>query len=101
MKESKAERIYRKTRYACRKHIETWGLDFNPNGKAVGFNNLDTDEVISTRTINAVEKELIKDKNNTSMAYKLNVISQEELNERAKTWLMIESTIENARKVIA
>ena len=97
---TKAERIYRATKYACRTHINHFGLDFNPNGKAVGFNNLTTEEVISTRTINAVEKELEKEKKDTAIAYKLDVITQEQLNERAKVWMMIESTIENARAAL-
>lgn len=95
---TKAERIYKSTRFECKHHISVFGLDFNPNGKAVGFNNLITEEAISVRTINAVEKELEKDKKDTAIAYKLEVITQEQLNERAKTWLMIESTIANARE---
>lgn len=95
---TKAERIYRSTRIECKNQIKTFGLDFNPNGKAVGFCNLITEESISMRTINAVEKELEKDKKDTAIAYKLDVITQKQLNERAKVWLMIESTIANARE---
>lgn len=101
MKQTKAERIYRSTKVACKQHIEAWGIEYNPNGKAVGFNNLSTDEVISTRTINAVEKIKNTEKRNNEECYKLGITNEEEYNRKAKVFEMVESTIENARQALA
>lgn len=57
MKKTKAERIFEATRWECKKHYEHWGLERNPDGQAVGFNGLITDdESVCTRTFNAVQK---------------------------------------------
>ena len=101
MKQTKAHRIYVATRVACKKNIEAFGLQMNPNGKAVGWNNLVTEEAISPRTINAVEKEMQCHKKDVEIGYKLGIYTDEEVAELNKIWMMIESTIENARAVIS
>lgn len=101
MKQTKAHEIYVATRVACKKHIEVFGLQMNPNGKAVGWNNLVTEEAISTRTINAVEKEMQCHKKDVEIGYKLGVYTDEEIAELNKMWMMVESTIENARAVVS
>ena len=101
MKQTKAHKIYVATRVACEKNIKAFGLQMNPNGKAVVWNNLITEESISTRTINAVEKEMQCHKKDVEIGYRLGVYSDEEIAELKKMWMMVEITIENARSVIS
>ena len=57
MKKTNAERIFEDTRWECRKHIARHGFERNPDGQAVGFIGLTTDdESVSIRTLNAVQK---------------------------------------------
>ena len=54
----KAERIFWETYVECKDLRERHGFERNPNGTAIGFATLCTEEAYSTRTINAVQKEL-------------------------------------------
>ena len=49
-KQTKAERIFKSTYYASKRHIDDWGYD----GSA--WNRLDTEEAVSMRTVNAIQK---------------------------------------------
>lgn len=98
---TKAERIFRATRFACRQHIESWGKQLNPDDKLVGFNNLICDEkdsVCSTRTFNDIQKLIDSEKITTELAFRYNLL-QEDGRDRALDILnMVQSTLDNAIK---
>lgn len=97
---TKAERIYSKTRYECKQHIETWGYETNPNGKSVGFTSLiyEDNERICKRTVNAVNDILSKERKRNELNLKYQIINKEEYRKAEQIMNMIESTIENAYK---
>lgn len=97
---TKAERIFKATYYDCARHIETWGYEINPNGKAVGFNGLicnDTD-IIYTRTLNAVGRQLERARSEVAIFLKHNIINNDEAKNRNQVLNMVESTLNNNRK---
>lgn len=96
----KAERIFKDTRYACMRHIETWGYELNPNGKPIGFNGLicnDTD-IVYSRTINDVAQELERARRDVVLFLKYDTINEEEATKRNQVLNMVESTLSNNRK---
>lgn len=99
-KETKAERIYNATRWMCKDHLKTWGFERNPNGEAVGFTFVATEESISTRTLNAIEKELEKDRKRDRLNVSYEIITEEELQTREQIREMVQTTINNTRKAL-
>ena len=100
---TKAERIYISTRVECKNSIKNHGYRVNPDGKAVGYNNLIYDgdkECICTRTVNEIEKLLKRDRSRLESMVKYNTISEEDKTFKTQVYNMIESTISNARKVL-
>ena len=99
---TKAERIYSKTRYECKQHIEAWGYETIPNGKSVGFTTLicDDNERICKRTVNAVNDILSKERKMNELNLKYEIINDEEYRKAEQIMNMIESTIENAYKTL-
>lgn len=53
---TKAERIFNSTWYECLDHAKSWGREYNPDGRAIGYGSLVTEEVVCTRTLNDVQK---------------------------------------------
>lgn len=55
---TKAERIFMVTWSQCKKHMRTWGKQYNPNGRPISFNGLccNDNESISVRTLNDIQK---------------------------------------------
>lgn len=99
---TKAERIFSTTRYECKKHLETWGYEVNPNGTAVGFNGLfyRDDETISTRTVNAAAALLASKRKALAIDQKLGVIPTEKAEKETQVLNMVESTLNSSRKSI-
>lgn len=98
MKETKAQRIYRATRYECGKHIEHWGVERNSNGKMVGFNRMATEEVAYPRTLTEIEKELNRERYNIEASVRYGIRTTEEAEKRLLVLEMVQSTIDNARE---
>lgn len=99
---TKAERIFNATRHDCRKHIEAWGYEVNPNGTAVGFTGLtckDT-ESVHMRTVNAVAKLLSSKRKFVALDLKLGVITAEKAEKENQVLNMIETTLNNNRRNI-
>jgi hypothetical protein len=99
---TKAERIYRATRYECLRYVDRGMYEENPNGAAVGFNGLSCrdDETVSMRTINAVAKLLESAKRLVEMDVRLGVFSPEKAERERRILKMVESTLDNNRKSI-
>lgn len=99
---TKAERIFTATRYECKKHIEDWGYQINPNGTAVGYNGLTykDNETISMRTINAVAALLASKRKYLVLDQKLGVITAEQTEKETQILNMVESTLNSSRKSI-
>lgn len=95
---TKAEKIYKDTRYECRKHIETWGYKINPNGTAIGYNGLITEELTPTRTLNEITKILERKRKGITIDLKLNVLTQEEAEKETQILNMIETTLNNQKR---
>ena len=93
---TKAERIFKHTRYACMKEIKTWGFE------EVGFNNVcaldEKDEVVSTRTLNDLDKIYERAAKELVMDYKLGVIDREKARVEAQVLRKVRLTLDNARK---
>lgn len=92
---TKAEKIFAATRWDCKKHIKDWGFEEN-----VGFNGLSTEEVISIRTCNAIQKILDSKYNGLRIDRKLGISSEEKLIEEENVLKMVQATLNNTRKSI-
>ena len=95
---TKAERIFKDTRYECGRHYKAWGREYNPNGKPVTFGSLITEETVSTRTFNAVQKEIDKDRKDLEIAERLGALTPEWIEERRYVLDMVQTTLDNNRK---
>lgn len=99
---TKAERIYKDTRYDCLRYVDDGFYQENENGSAVGFNGLSCkdDELISIRTINDVSRFLESAKSTLRIDIKLNVITPDKAERERKILKMVEATLNNNRKSI-
>ena len=88
-KQTKAERIYKDTYYACKRHIETWGFD------GAGFNRMATDEAVYQRTVNEIKRLIKADVTDNKMAYKYGIITREEAEKRVEIIKMVIATLKN------
>lgn len=91
---TKAERLFKKNYFACKRHIEFWGF------KGIGFGTLECDEndLLPTRTLNDIQKQIDKQRKHLEMCRKLNVgIDEIELKEQALE--MVQITLDNQRRV--
>ncbi|MBQ3405670.1 MAG: hypothetical protein IJH11_00290 [Lachnospiraceae bacterium] len=96
MKLTKADRIFQSNYSECRLHIQAWGMEYNPDGTAVGFCNLGTEEVMSPRTFNAIEKLINAEAHRLALEHELGIADERtELNENAIA--MMRTTLQNAR----
>ena len=97
---TKAERIYKQTRYDCMQHISTCGYNENPDHTAIGFSGLsyDNNECVSTRTVNAVNEILKKERENLKIDQELGLLNKKEAEKEIQILNMIESTIKNQYK---
>ena len=86
---TKAERIYKATKHSCRKHIETWGFD------NVGFNRMNTEELIYKRTLNEINKLIYSDKVLIKLSLKYGIITKEEAIIDSQIIKMVELTLAN------
>lgn len=99
MVSNKARQIFEDTYTACRVHIKDWGIEYNPSGKAVGFNNVHTEEVVCQRTINDMrklvetEKKMLKFEREFGRNDDYTTVCENAL-------MMVESTIDNAEKLM-
>lgn len=100
---TKAERIYKDTRYECKKHVEYWGLGRDDNGKIIGFNSVavKSNERVSTRTINDLRKWLEADRKQIMRWLEMGIINGDEYATRLETAAMVEQTINNTMDWIA
>jgi hypothetical protein len=94
---TKAERIFKETRWECRRHINTWGFE------EIGFNAVATkdNESVSTRTLNDLDKVYNKAVKSLMTDYKLGVIDKEKATKEAQILKMVRLTIDNERKNLA
>lgn len=93
---TKAEKIFKDTFYACMNHIKTWGYDVDKNGKAIGFNRLNTEEVTCTRTFNAVQKFINNRRKDSEIAKRLGIADPEWDELVGQALNMTQSTLDNA-----
>ena len=93
---TKAERIFKETRYQCLKEVNAWGFE------EVGFNNIcardDKESVISTRTLNDLDKLYERAVKMLAMDYKLGVLDKEKATKEAQVLRKVRLTLDNARK---
>ena len=92
---TKAERIYKATRFECKKHIEVWGYEEN-----VGFNTVkyDDNETVCKRTLNDMKYYLERARKNLAIDIKLGVLTNEQAQLEEKILNMVEKTIENTKR---
>lgn len=86
---TKAERIYRATKFECKKHIKVWGYE------EVGFNRMHTEELIHACTKKEIKKLIERDYKDVIIDLELNVISEEEAKMEVKSIKMVELTLAN------
>ncbi len=99
---TKAERIYKETRFDCLRHVRDGFYQENEDGSAAGFTGLTCkdDETVSIRTINTVEKLLISAKRLLATDVKLGVMDSARAEREERVLKMVESTLNNNRKRI-
>lgn len=93
---TKAERIFKETRFQCLKEINAWGFEES------GFNNVcvrdEEDSVICTRTLNELDKIYESKVKMLAMDYKLGVMDEEKATKEAQVLRKVRLTLNNARK---
>jgi hypothetical protein len=94
---TKAERIFKETRWECKQHIQTWGYKENPNGKAVGICGLITgnDGFTSTRTHNAIQNIIDIRRDGLKHDMELGIITHPRFNDEMMVLNMVQSTLDN------
>lgn len=99
---TKAERIYNATRYECKKHIEDWGYQTNPDGSSIGYSSMicKDDESICTRTLNEIEKILNNKRKGEALNLKLGIHDADRFEKENQILNMIETTIRNNRAAL-
>ena len=99
---TKAERIYNATRYECKKHIDDWGYQTNPDGSSIGYGSVISkdDESICTRTLNEIEKILSKKRSLEANFLKMGIHNAERFEKETQILNMIETTIHNNREAL-
>ena len=98
---TKAARIFEETRFECKMLMDRHGFERNPNGEAVGYNTLCTEEAFCVRTINAVQKELERRMKFNDLNKHLGIVNEEQYTDEAHVLEMVQATINNARRAIA
>lgn len=91
----KADRIFIETYKECFYHFSRFGYEFNPDGKAIGFTGLITNETTSTRTYNAIQKIIDKKIALTNTDFELSVITENELKKELYVLDIVQSTLNN------
>lgn len=89
---TKAERIYRATRYECKKHISNWGYKENVGFNAVIYND---NETVCKRTLNEMRKHLERARKHLALDIKLGILTSEAATFEEQILNMVEKTIEN------
>ena len=94
---TKAAKIFQDTYTECRIHIKAWGIEFNPNGKAVGFTGVITDQPICTRTLNEIQRLLDAESRQIDIAEKYGAGDPDYRVIKRDALKMVQSTIDNSR----
>ena len=94
-KMTKAERIFNDTYTACRVQVKAWGMERNPNGRPIGFNGLETEEVTSRRTWNVIEKLIKAESKQIELSVQYGIISNEKAEMKRFALEMVQVTLEN------
>lgn len=94
---TKAERIFKDTRYDCWVHVKNWGYDGS------GFNSLSDrkDEAVCTRTLNDIERIWDREVRRVRTSYRLGVIDKDTAMLDADVLKMVKVTIDNERKKLS
>lgn len=95
---TKAERIFKDTYTECRIHAKAWGKQYNPDGSAVGFSGLITEEVTCKRTWNAIQKRIESEKKVLEFDKKYGILDKERLDLLEYAIEMVQSTLNNEMK---
>lgn len=91
---TKAERIFKDTYAECRRHAKRWGIDRNPDGTAIGFCRLATEEVTCIRTWNEIQR--LIDKEHSMIELDKELLGIDERTELCEYALeMVQSTLNN------
>lgn len=91
---TKAEKIFKDTKYECKKHIDAWGIEESDGGDYT----LATELCLCTRTLNAVQRELDKWKSDIVKWEELGFRNNEETIRNKAVADRIQKTINNHRK---
>lgn len=94
IKETKAQRIFRKSFCEAKRYIETWGFDnFDAWHSLYEFTN--NNELICRRTINAILKECDKGEKFTALFEKNGIIGEHEAAVERKAFEVVRNTCKN------
>lgn len=92
---TKAERIYRKTRFECKRHIEVWGYEENAGFNTVIYND---NETVCKRTLNDMKHFLERARKDLAIDIKLGILTGEQAKLEEQVLNMVEKTIENTKR---
>lgn len=96
----KAEKIFKDTYTECRLHVKAWGLEYNPNGKAVGFTGVITEEPVCNRTLNEIQKYIDSENYKLDCYDRMGVGDKEKHDFWRDALKMVQSTVDNSRDSI-
>lgn len=94
----KSEKIFQDTWYECWDHAKAWGKEYNPDGRAIGYGSLITEEVVCTRTLNDVQKCIDRRRRELDLNERYGISDSETLALRRYTLEMVQVTLDNNRK---
>lgn len=95
---TKAEKIFRDTLYTCRRDVESWGFETNPNGRPIGYSRVICDCALCRRTFNAIQKSIDSYKRTLELHKKYGIISEERYKEELFVLDKVQVTLENSIK---
>lgn len=92
---TKSEKIFKDTYYACLRHLEQHGKEYNSNSKPVGFTNLISDSALYKYTFDCVQKHINTRRKEINIAQKYGVYTQEKYDNYVYALDMTQVTLDN------
>lgn len=95
---TKAEKIFKDTLYTCKRDVESWGFEVNPNGRPIGYSKVICDCALCRRTFNDIQKFIDSRKRIIELDKKYGIFSEEEYKKELFVLDKVQVTLENSIK---
>lgn len=99
-KQTKAERIFQVTYVQCKRQMEAFGKEYNPNGRPISFGSVccDDNESVSIRTLNDIQKFIDNRKGLLALDRKYGVQTEEEISDKEYILEAVQVAADSNRK---